>query len=230
MLRMLMFLAAVSYATAGIATAEPYWVAYEGNDYPENEGWYHSWGDPSGEFNGPGADRTIADGVLSIDSLSDQSIYDFSRLDLPGQFDPGVGEVFVVEWRLKVDDVVGTWYDPSVGFGSDDAWQVAFGFYVDRIESSLEDDVTIPIAPGVFHEYRCLSSDMRTYDLYIDGELAHQGTFWQGIMESYIGWGDVVSGAASLSHWDYIRFGIVPEPSSLFALMGLCTCAVRRRR
>jgi len=44
MFRMLMFLAAVSYATAGIATAEPYWITYEGNDLPENEGWNRGWG------------------------------------------------------------------------------------------------------------------------------------------------------------------------------------------
>jgi hypothetical protein len=33
-----MFLGVVAYALAGRAAAEPYWIAYEGNDFPENEG------------------------------------------------------------------------------------------------------------------------------------------------------------------------------------------------
>jgi hypothetical protein len=36
MLRWLMFLAVLLYATVPLATADQYWVAWEGNDFPEN--------------------------------------------------------------------------------------------------------------------------------------------------------------------------------------------------
>jgi len=213
---------------ASTAGAEQYWCTYEGNDLPENEGWERQWGDPYGP-GGPGAIRTLADGVLTMDSLFDQSIYDFARIRRPGELDPGVGEVFVAEWRLKVDEVTGDYYDPSVSVNSDDSWIVGFGYYRDRIASKFEDNVWIPFAPDVCHDYKFVSWDMRTYELYIDGDLAHVGTFWDGLTESYVAWGDVVSGAASRSHWDYVRFGVIPEPASFVMLLALGIGLIRTR-
>ena len=180
------------------ATAEAYWYAYEGNDFPENEGWNRSWGNNEGPFHGDGAYRTVENGVLSMDSLYSERVYDYAYLRLPGEFDPDPGELFVAEWRLKVDEVVSYWgaYDPSVGCGTDGALQLGLGYYEDCIESVFEDDVYIPIEPYVFHEYRVISWDMYDYTLYIDGEVAHEGSFWQGGMESSMGWGDTVSGSA----------------------------------
>ncbi len=222
---LLLFTAAALGTLVSTARAEQYWIAYEGNDLPENEGWQRRWGDWEGPF-GEGAFRTVDDGILTIDSLHDQGVYDFARFDRPGQLDPGPGELFVIEWQLKVDQVISTYgsYDPSVSVHSDDGWIVGFGYYEDGIESKFENDAWIPITPGVFHEYQLYSLDMRTYELYIDGVFARQGEFWDGLMESYVTWGDAVSGAASLSHWDYLRFGVVPEPCSLFLLTGLLFC------
>jgi hypothetical protein len=40
-----------------LALATPYWVAWEGDDFPENEGWLRVWGDENGHSravrNGP---------------------------------------------------------------------------------------------------------------------------------------------------------------------------------
>jgi hypothetical protein len=165
-----------------------------------------------------------------MDSLYDLRVYDYACRYLYGEVDPDPGELFIAEWRGMVDEVLGDHYDAAVGICSDDAWQLGFGFFSDHVESIWEDDVHIPVTVGVFHEYRLLSWDMQTYDLYIDGDLAYQGTFWQGLLASKLGWGDFVRGAASRSHWDYVRFGVVPEPCSLFMVMiGLCACARRRR-
>ena len=117
-----------------------------------------------------------------------------------------------------------------VVIASDGAMQLAFGLFPDYIESKWEDDVTLPVSPGVFHDYQVLSWDMQTYDLYIDGDLAHEGTFWQGSLESKLAWGDGVRGAASLAHWDYVHFGVVPEPSSALMLLTACVCAGGRRQ
>ena len=53
---------------------------------------------------------------------------------------------------------------------------------------------------------------MRAYDLYIDGNLAISGSFWFSLTPSRVFWGDSIQGGASLTHWDYFRFGVVPEP------------------
>jgi len=91
MRRLLVFLAVLSCAGYSAALAEPYWVAYEGNDFPENEGWGRRWGNWDGEFEGDGAVRTVADGVLTIDSMYDEGVYDYAYVERPGATDPGPG-------------------------------------------------------------------------------------------------------------------------------------------
>jgi hypothetical protein len=44
MIRMLFFTGA-ALVVAGIASAEQYWIAYEGNDFAENEGWVRVYGE-----------------------------------------------------------------------------------------------------------------------------------------------------------------------------------------
>ncbi|MBU0641457.1 MAG: hypothetical protein KKB50_21565, partial [Planctomycetes bacterium] len=216
-------------ALVGVAGAEQYSITYEGNDLPEQEGWDRRWGNDQGAFQGDGAFRTVENGILTMDSLYDLRVYDYAYLELPGQIDPDPGELFVAEWRVMVHEVLGDHYDATLGVSSDSAMQLGFGLFPDHIESVFEDNVSIPVTPDVFHEYRVLSWDMQTYELYIDDELARQGTFWQGALESKLAWGDGVRGAASLSHWDYVRFNVVPEPCSLVLLIGTSVWVGRRR-
>jgi len=197
-------------ALASLAHADRYWVAYEGDDYPENEGWERlNFGD------GP-ANRTLENGVLTIDSLWSMNISDFYRLERP--LNPGSGETFVMEWRLRVNEVVDNGprlVDPSIGLFSDDDWGLGFEFGVDSLRSVFEDDVTYLFDPGHFHEYRASSADMRTYELFMDNELIHDGLFWEpASTSSRVAWGDGIQGAASSADWDYFRFGVIPEPAS----------------
>jgi hypothetical protein len=213
------------------ALGTPYWIAWEGDDFPENQGWTRNWGNYQGQYQGDGAIRTLEDGILTYDSLFDVGVCDFSFIEMPGQLDPDPGEVLVMEWRLKVDELVGwSQYDPGVAVKSDEAWVMGLGFAVDQVLSVFEHGVSAPITPGVFHSYVLRSPDMRTYELFIDGELALEGVFVPRAMSSYVGWGDSVQGAASLHHWDYFRFGVVaPEPGSILLVGALLVCCGRRR-
>ena len=60
------------------AKAAPYWIAYEGDAWPEDEGWWHIWG-PRPAY------RWIEDGALVIDSLDDILIADFYEMHTDGQ-------------------------------------------------------------------------------------------------------------------------------------------------
>jgi hypothetical protein len=60
---------------------------------------------------------------------------------------------------------------------------------------------------------------MRAYELYIDDELAITGVFEEVFGPTRVSWGDVVTGATSLTEWDYVRFGVIPEPSSFLAFI-----------
>ena len=59
-----------------VAGATPFWIAYEGDDYPENQGWERVYGDEHGPNSG-GAIRSLADGIFTEDSLHDDQIFDF---------------------------------------------------------------------------------------------------------------------------------------------------------
>lgn len=234
MYRLLIFMILLACAglSASAARAEPYWVSYDGTDFPENEGWERYYGNWEGPGQGGGF-RTIEDGILTIDSLYDDGVVEGAIYHRPSQLDPGPGELFIAEWRLSVDEVYGVRpnaFDPMVVIVSDEHWIIGIRYGADMIYSSFEDDVSIPYAPGVFHEFRFTSWDMRAYELYMDGNLVHEGSFWEGLLTAYVAWGDGVQGAASLSRWDYIRFGVIPEPGSLsLAMLLLWGISFRRK-
>lgn len=208
------------------AAAAPYWVAWEGNDYPENEGWQRI-------VNGPQPDeRTLADGIMTMDGLADRQIDDYYRLQRP--LNPGPGERFVMQWRVRVHEVVGSplaLYDAGFGLFSDDDWALLLVFGVDFIRS-FHEEIEIPFVPGEFHAFELTSDDMHSYDLSIDGSLAYSGSLWEpSTRRSRIEWGDISRGSASLVDWDYFRFGVVPEPgtSGLVACL-ICALVGMRRR
>ena len=199
------------------AGAAPYWISWEGNDFPENEGWERI-------VNGPQpAERTLADGIMTMDGLADRQIDDYYRMER--LIDPGPGEEFVMQWRIRVDEIIGhplALYDPGVAVWSDDDWEVSLLFGTDFVYS-FHENILISVDPDVYHTWEFRSSDMRTYDLMVAGALIHTGFFWEPTFErSKVTWGDKARGAASLADWDYFRFGVVPEPSSaLLIAVGL---------
>ncbi|MFH1746978.1 MAG: hypothetical protein ABIG44_08030 [Planctomycetota bacterium] len=209
---------------ASVADAEPFWIAWEGDTYPEEDGWerYTRAG---------GAERSLEDGKLMLDGMASTEIVDIYYIQTVVVPDPG--EQFLLDWRLRVDEVEG-FADPLVAVRVDDLGAVFLRYSEDAIYSLFE-DVWIDFTPGVFHEYSFTSVDMATYELHVDGQLAHTGYFVGPWGSSGVTWGDATEGASSVSTWDYVRFGVVPEPSAGLMLPGLAlitlsTAAMRRIR
>jgi hypothetical protein len=218
-------LAVLGFST--VACATPYWVAWEGNDFPENQGWERS------VYNNPDV-RTLADGMMTLDGLNTGGGWDGYEQHLQGNLDPDPGEVFIMRWRMRVETIQGGNYDPIVFVSSDDAWDVSFHYAMNRIHSPGEGPggTVIPFAPGVFHTYEFMSPDMRTYELRIDGQLVRNGFFQHLVGPSWLGWGDGGGLERSRSTWDYFRVGVaVPETSSFGVLLslGVAATSVRRR-
>jgi hypothetical protein len=239
------FVLACVLTVTGAARGAPYWDTWEGNNYPEMSFWQRT-------VQGGGAARTLEDGVMVLDGTASPDIADdYWKGGLP-ILQPG--EVFKASWRLRVDDVqFGP--DPIVAFATPSAnGNVQFRYWENRVCFPLEDWAWVPIAPGVFHEYSLVSTDMSTYKLYVDGQLAHVGQFLLYSDLSGLLWGDGTTGAASASTWDYVRYGIlngytlatsidtrpssnangavVPEPSTWMLLgpFGLAVSLARVRR
>jgi len=205
--------------------AEQFWIAYEGDDYPENQGWKRVYGNENGPYAG-GANRSLADGILTIDSLSNIYVCDF--YEIHRHINPGPGEVFMAEWRVLVDPRSDA-SDVGVVIARDEPAGDVFlelgpaGVIVEP------GHVSISLPPDVFHSFFFRSDDMETYDLFIDGVSRHSGRFDPVTnLESFVNFGDGVQGQRSLSQWDYFRFGVVPEPASAAALLLGALLGVRR--
>jgi len=206
------------------ARASPWWVSWNGDAYPETEGWTRWSSDPP-------AERWLEDGKLFIDSRAVPGAYEEYGQERPAQMTLAPGETFLMSFRVKVDDVIGTGHtDPGVWVWSDDQWAVGFDLGVDIIWSDYEPTKWASFTPGVFHDFLAASPDMRSYTLSIDGIPALEGSFCESLFYGPgAGWGDVMSGR-SLSEWASVECGVVPEPSGILCMLGaLCSCFRLRR-
>ncbi|MBL8877567.1 MAG: hypothetical protein JNG88_00480 [Phycisphaerales bacterium] len=196
------------------ALADPVSIVYEGDDYPENVGWqrFTQYG---------GAERALRDGVLTLDSMSSRDIADYYQQ--PWLRDPESGELFVAEFRVRVQ---------TEDLFPDNGIIIARGEHFGYVELLVGYDQLIvlphfailPLAPATWHGFTLRSSDMVDFDLFVDGALAHSGTFeTETLNRGFCGFGDGVVNASSYTEWDYARFRIIPEPASFagFAITGL---------
>jgi hypothetical protein len=207
MKRSILLLPVLLSAAVAPLHAAPYWVAYEGDVFPEDDGWRRrNLGD------GP-ADRSLSNGVLTIDSLWSDWISDFYQIDR--QIDPEPRELFVAEWRVRIVESYGVIGDVGVSIAPDTPASLGFRYEVDSVTSARE-GWSLPIAPNAFHAYRIESMDMLNYAFFVDDVFVRNGV-WDTIStnQSFVNWGDAVRGSRSLSEWDYFRFGVVPEPGTL---------------
>ncbi len=208
---------------AAAARASPYWIEYEpaSGNLPEQEGWIRH------TYYG-GDQRSIEDGWLVMDGMASPGIQDYYEMPMNGSLDPQVGEQFVLEWRIRVDDLLG-YYDPSMAVFSNEGWAVGFVMSQSAIYSEFESEVSAPFEAGVPHVFDFNSADMRTYTLSIDGVPVIEGDFWLSLWDSRVQWGDGVCGGASLARWDYVRFAVVPEPNSVALGTGVSVCVIVSR-
>ncbi|MBK9128815.1 MAG: hypothetical protein IPM13_13595 [Phycisphaerales bacterium] len=123
-------LAALMVTPATLGT--PYWYAWEGDDWPENQGWTRVHGP-----NGAQATRTLASGQMTIDGLS-PPVYDGYRISPYSNYDINGSEAFIMRWRVRVDQIDGPYpWDPSVAVVSHQLRMVSLIYGYDRVRSAL---------------------------------------------------------------------------------------------
>lgn len=210
-------------ATGAPARAERFWVSYEGDGLPTSQGWFRS-------TIGPPAVITSADGFLTIDSSASVLTADtFGDQSHPIVL--GAGEHLVLEWRTYVlaSEPEPRNRDVVIELVTPDQWILTFTMNRNSLQSYLEDPVpTIFFSEG-FHDFRVTSGDLRNYSLAVDGTTMLAGAFYEGLGIPGAYWGDGVQGASSISEWDYVRFGVVPEPGGALMLV-ILGGVVRGRR
>jgi hypothetical protein len=212
MVRVLSIALVVALATA-TARASPFWVSWD-EGWPDQQGWLEGWSIP--------AEKWLEDGLLFMDSRAGGG-YD-GYYQHPETLMPAAGETFRLVWRARVDE---SWpaSDPGLIVIADDHYSVDFFMDTQGIYSGYEPDKWAPFAPGVFHDFRVESTDMRAYDLYIDGSLALEGSFSYSFFPGpQVAWGDL-SSAFSLTAWDTVGYGVLPEPAASLSIVLVFCCA-----
>jgi hypothetical protein len=188
-------------------------VAWEGDDYPENEGWER-------EGTGDRSVRSLADGVMTMDSLNNVSGQDY--YSAYGAPDPAPGEELVVQWRARVNEI--EWdnpnfrYDPGWSLNTADGWFVAFVLGIDELHDLMQ-QVDTPFVARAYHAWELRSGNLRTFNVWLDGDLVSTGEFVLTLPGASVQWGDFVWGPTSSVDWDYFRFGVVPEPPVLSSVV-----------
>jgi hypothetical protein len=200
------------------ARASPFWVTWE-EGWPDQQGWIEGWSIP--------AQKWLEDGLLFIDSRAQGGADGYYQS--PASLMPGFQETFTLQWRIRVYESTPT-SDPGVIVRADDHYSVAFTLDTHSVHSNYEPGKWASFAPDEFHDFAVQSTDMRVYDLYIDGALAMQGTFFESLFPGpSVAWGDLSSGM-SLAAWDSLQYGIIPAPSALFCLLfALCSAGSPKR-
>ena len=208
-MRRFLITAVASIVLAGSATGDTYWIEYNAASgvFPEEDGsgWIRH------KFDG-GDERSFDNGCLVMDGMTIPGVCDWYEMPMNGALDPeGPGEMFVCQWRIRVDSLFG-YYDPCVGIASDDSWLAGFSLSQDAIFSAFESGVSAPFEPNVPHTFELRSYDMRTYVLSIDAIEVIEGNLWESLSTSFVNWGDGTYPDGSLARWAFFRFGVVHAP------------------
>ncbi len=207
---------------AGSAQAAPFTIAYEGTDFPENEGWTR-------RTTGGGAVRSIVDGSLVLDGREDVLISDtYTRRDQSIQLEPG--ETFFAEWRFSLDEHVGPTGDAFVTITTDDGRWASIIISPTEVEFRLQRE-RIDFSMAGLTTFTLYSTDFERFDLLANGHFIFEGQFRPLIgLGPRIAWGDGTQGTSSISRWDYFRFGVIPEPTSWLCWSVLWLSLTSRRQ
>lgn len=217
-------------AASGPAVAEPFFLRYEADVLPEADGWSRQSGGPSAELI-----REIDDGVFRLDSRASGAIFDFYRLRVDA-LDLLPGESLRLKWRMRTLETTGSPGRSDVALAVTNG-QTAYALLFLAPDLVSEDEVLggpleheFELTPGAWHTFELRSADLHLYTLQVNGAAAFEGAFHDSALLGplEIAFGDVVSGRASLSEWDYVEIAVVPEPGPALGLVLLCG-RLRRR-
>jgi hypothetical protein len=213
---------ATAWMTA-VALGDGFYMNYDGDQFPEDEGWQRRYSDPDGQ-----TVRELDNGIFRLDTRASLSIYDLYVIQTDA-LNPQPGESLQIGWRMRTIFTQTDYLHSDVMLFLTNADSAYVEFYLGPDYVSEHD-----LGGGEF-EHVCqhgppadftsflFATNMQDYSLFVDGNLAFIGQFhdyaWSGPF--YLAFGDGVIGRSSLSEWDYVEVQVVPEPSS-----GLLLCLI----
>ena len=209
-------------------------VTYEADVFPEDTGW-----ERVGTFD---AERWIDDGWFYQHAelgawkgeIGETDFYQRSLADFAG------AEEFFIEWRVQTD-VPSSLFDHANIATVLSAAGTGYAYYhftitderVRLLRRSSVPIVFADIQAGVPHAYRLEVYGEDLYAWYIDGQLIDSGVPVAAYPTagSVLVWGARHNVYDNNTRWDYIRYGVIPEPGTgLLLLLSSFALIARRYR
>jgi hypothetical protein len=231
MFRILTVLGFVSLC-ASMAPASQFYLRYDADEtFPEQEGWTRY-------TYGPGhlIERGVTDGIFWLDTRASHLISDTYRVTDPA-IEPGTEELLRVTWRMRTVETDTSYYFSDVLLSVANDWGFAKFYLAPGFVSAQGADVGMPehiypVEVGLMHTYRFVTTDMVSYQLYVDDQFAFEEVFtWNyPVSGPYVAFGDGDQGNTSLSEWDYVAVAVIPEPATVWVFVIFSTVRFRRGR
>lgn len=213
------------------ATAVASW--YEGNAFPEEEGWIRQGSET--------ALRDLDDGwlVQEIQPWYDPPVMNGGDSDYYLQYLAQYqGAPFFAEWRMmsdappaEVDHHNGAALMVLVGGPVTYHFNVANGLV--QFYTGYFPNLYFNVEPDVLHTYRLEVSGADWFEFYIDGVLVAADVPEADFPtpDARMSFGGRYHLAGHTTRWDYVRYGAIPEPATeLLLLAGAGLMVARRRR
>ena len=210
------------------ALAEEFYLRYDGDDFPENEGWERRFSDPGGQI-----EREIDKSLFRLDTRASIHLHDYYQLH-SSSFDLLPGEELRMSWRMETVETQTHYWgsDVAVVLANTEAAYAEFflapGFVREGDLPGGDPAHLYEFDVGVPHTFSFVTTDMQEYDLFVDDEFAFHGGFhgYSGSGPCMAAFGDVIDGRSSLCEWDWLEIMVVPEPHTGL-LLALCLLAGR---
>lgn len=204
---------------AAPALADPFFVRYGADVFPEQAGWTRQFADPAGNLV-----REFGGGVFRLDTRASVSIFDIYRRLTPA-LALQAGEALRLTWRMQTleTDLLGDTGDVFLAVTNAAGRYVYLSLGPEWVRADSVPgggaEHSFDLTPGVPHTYVLSSADMQTFSLLVDGVAAFSGSFGTLAIEpTTVAFGDAVQGLTSLSEWDFVEIAVTPEPHSALGL------------
>ncbi len=215
---------------AATASLEAAYISYEGDVFPENDGWI-----PGGSQEDPAVyTRSLDSGIFAINATATGTATVFYRRDLQPTSD-----YVCIEWQAKTSNDDGYSYfsflidgdglTSSIGL----SWRASGAVIGMARDAGQLDDIVVgtPLSPDEYHVFRVESSGS-LFAVYVDGLFQVSNALQSPIgtnLRAQFGFTKDWDLVPTTGSWDYIRAWDVPEPcASIMMTLILLAFAARR--
>jgi hypothetical protein len=212
--------------------ARGYYIDYEGDVFPEDDGWTLIGDSPNPDQ----YSHSIEDGVYTIDAAAEGGAF----ISYEKSFTANTNQI-IYEWRIGSSNNDGSTVFNGTLLGDYKKSVFIVGLHKDYVDAHFFEDYSSPtfeyicsqLENAPFHIIQIISNGA-LYSYFIDGIPIGTYTLQDPVnVTQKITWGFMKNShnIPTTSKWDYVRVNTVPEPSNILMMLGtLCVVTIIFRK